>query len=196
MAASAPARLPSIAALPGLPQAQQNEVLDLLFEPSPAIHQLLLPLLQQQQDSEPLLASYDDLITRAHAVFSALRAESSAAAANAERSDAAERVKLLHSILGSHPRLGAKKVESAQSVAEQAQLQSGDGTELANLNAEYEKTFPGLRYVVFVNGRERPVIMDNMRARIARADIGLEEQEGIQAMCDIARDRAAKLQRP
>lgn len=229
MAASAPARLPSIAALPGLPQAQQNEVLDLLFEPSPAIHQLLLPLFQQQ-DSEPPLASYDDLITRAHAVFSALRAESSAAATNNTENDAAERVKLLHSILGSHPRLGAKKVESAQSVAEQAQLQSGDGTELANLNAEYEKTFPGLRYVVFVNGRERPVIMENMRARIARGDIGLEEQEGIQvsqpgfgasepnppprlfrvghlhplfvffsshqAMCDIARDRAAKLQRP
>ncbi|PKS13366.1 hypothetical protein jhhlp_000137 [Lomentospora prolificans] len=179
MAAVAPARLPSIASLPRLSPAVQTEILDLLFEPSPVIHQLLLPLLQKRE-----FASYDDFITNAHAVFSALRSTS-------EDPDALAK---LHSILGSHPRLGAKKVESAQSAAEQAQLQSGDGSELAALNAEYERTFPGLRYVVFVNGRPRPVIMENMRERIARGDISLEEQEGIQAMCDIARDRAAKLQ--
>lgn len=47
---------------------------------------------------------------------------------------------------------------------------------------------------VFVNGRSRPEIMQNMRDRIARADIAAERQEAIQAMCDIALDRAAKLQ--
>ena len=47
---------------------------------------------------------------------------------------------------------------------------------------------------VFVNGRPRPAIMENMRKRIDRGDVGAERQEAIQAMCDIARDRATKLQ--
>jgi hypothetical protein len=47
---------------------------------------------------------------------------------------------------------------------------------------------------VFVNGRPRPAIMENMRARIDRGDIKAERQEAIQAMCDIAADRASKLQ--
>jgi 2-oxo-4-hydroxy-4-carboxy--5-ureidoimidazoline (OHCU) decarboxylase len=51
---------------------------------------------------------------------------------------------------------------------------------LAKLNGEYEDKFPGLRYVVFVNGRPRPVIMENMRARIARGDIKAERAEAIQ----------------
>jgi 2-oxo-4-hydroxy-4-carboxy--5-ureidoimidazoline (OHCU) decarboxylase len=46
---------------------------------------------------------------------------------------------------------------------------------------------------VFVNGRPRPAIMQNMRARIDRADVTAERHEAIQAMCDIARDRATKL---
>lgn len=47
---------------------------------------------------------------------------------------------------------------------------------------------------VFVNGRPRPMIMENMRSRIDRADIEAERQEAIRAMCDIALDRASKLQ--
>jgi hypothetical protein len=35
--------------------------------------------------------------------------------------------------------------------------------------------------------------MENMRARISRGDIKAERQEAIQAMCDIAADRASKL---
>lgn len=56
----------------------------------------------------------------------------------------------LDKILGSHPRLGEKKVESVQSQAEQAQLNTGpteEAEKLKALNEEYEKTFPGLRYV-------------------------------------------------
>lgn len=44
-----------------------------------------------------------------------------------------------------------------------------------------------------MNGRPRPVIMENMRERIDRGDIQAERLEAIQAMCDIAADRAAKL---
>jgi propanediol utilization protein len=47
---------------------------------------------------------------------------------------------------------------------------------------------------VFVNGRPRPVIMEDMRSRIDRGDIKAERQVAIQAMCDIALDRASKLQ--
>jgi uncharacterized protein YutE (UPF0331/DUF86 family) len=36
--------------------------------------------------------------------------------------------------------------------------------------------------------------MQNMRSRIDRGDIKAEQQEAIQAMCDIALDRASKLQ--
>ncbi|RBR14392.1 hypothetical protein FVER53590_08994 [Fusarium verticillioides] len=92
----------------------------------------------------------------------------------------------------SPPRTRAKKVDSAQSSAEQANLQ-GQGEELAKLNKEYEEKFPGLRYVVFVNGRGRPEIMENMKARISRGDFSKEVDEALQAMCDIANDRASKL---
>lgn len=37
--------------------------------------------------------------------------------------------------------------------------------------------------------------MDNMRSRIDRGDAKAERLEAIQAMCDIALDRAAKLQK-
>ncbi|CAO2655165.1 Nn.00g102290.m01.CDS01 [Neocucurbitaria sp. VM-36] len=120
-------------------------------------------------------------------------AQLSALAASDDPAD----VEKLSEILCSHPRLGEKKVDSEQSRKEQAQLQTGGEEEkemLGKLNSEYEEKFPGLRYVVFVNGRPRPAIMENMRARIDRGDIKAERQEAIQAMCDIAADRASKLQ--
>ncbi|KAI5840212.1 hypothetical protein DFP73DRAFT_482983, partial [Morchella snyderi] len=46
---------------------------------------------------------------------------------------------------------------------------------------------------VFVNGRSRAVIMEDMERRIARGDIETEKTEAINAMCDIARDRVDKL---
>lgn len=84
-------------------------------------------------------------------------------------------------------------MESEQSRREQAGLGEGEG-ELEALNRLYEERFGGLRYVVFVNARPRSEILDDMRARIARGDIHLERREAIAAMCDIAVDRAGKLQ--
>lgn len=52
-------------------------------------------------------------------------------------------------ILSAHPRLGEQRVESAQSTAEQARLNTGGSEEaerLGALNAEYEELF-GFRYV-------------------------------------------------
>ena len=60
---------------------------------------------------------------------------------------------------------------------------AGDSEEvkegLKKLNKEYEETFPGLRYVVWVNGRPRTEIMADMRRRIDRGDLRAEEREGI-----------------
>lgn len=144
------------------------------------MHELTLPIIRSTT-----FPDYPTLIAAINAQLSALAS-----------SKDAEKIKILDEILGSHPRLGEKKVDSEQSRKEQAQLQgSGEEAEkLRGLNAEYEEKFPGLRYVVFVNGRPRPVIMENMRERIDRGDINLERQEAIQAMCDIAGDRAGKLQ--
>lgn len=158
-------------------------MLDTLFEPCQQLHTLSLELLQSQK-----FGSYDEL---AAAVGEQLT--------DLYRSRLESDTKWLDAILSAHPRLGEKKVESEQSRREQAQLnqQGGGGAEeaerLAQMNRTYEETFPGLRYVVFVNGRSRPVIMEDMQRRIDRGDIGQEKLDAIKAMCDIACDRAKKL---
>jgi 2-oxo-4-hydroxy-4-carboxy--5-ureidoimidazoline (OHCU) decarboxylase len=148
-----------------------TNILDLLFEPSPPLHAMALPMLHARY-----WLSYDDVID---AIYDSLMLMTEESATADERAE-------LDVILGSHPRLGAKKVESEQSRAEQAQLQNkGDADAdaeaqmLSDLNDEYEKTFPGLRYVVFVNGRGRPAIMDDMRSRIARGDANAERLAAI-----------------
>ena len=146
--------LPDVTLLQTLGTEQRAQVLDLLFEPSQQLHTLSVELLKSQS-----FHSYGDLIASIGVQLTDL----------AESSSQSDTV-WLESILGSHPRLGAKKVESAQSQAEQAQLQKGSSEEadkLRKLNEEYEAQYPGLRYVVFVNGRVRSVIMEDMRRRIA-----------------------------
>lgn len=160
--------LPDVTTLVSLPEPTLISVLDLLFEPSTELHALAIPTLRSIT-----FATYPELIDT-------LRNQLLSIAQSVDEAPAA-RTPLL-SILGSHPRLGAKKVDSAQSSAEQAQLQSGAESEpekLAALNKEYEARFPGLRYVVFVNGRSRDVIMEDMRRRIDRGDFAAEEQEAI-----------------
>jgi hypothetical protein len=161
--------LPNIKVLHSLTVPYQTKVLDLLFEPSPAIHDSLIPVINTAE-----YKTYEELIDACQ-----IRLLTIAAASTASDDEATDLDPVLLSILGSHPRLGAKKVESAQSAAEQANLQ-GEGEELAKLNGEYEKTFPGLRYVVFVNGRGRPEIMEDMKTRIARGDYVREIDAAIQ----------------
>ncbi|KAF7927337.1 uncharacterized protein EAE97_010012 [Botrytis byssoidea] len=174
--------IPPIAGIPSLSTAERAGVLDALFEPCTALHTLSMDLLHTTT-----FESYNDLIASVGTQLVDL----------SESTLPSDR-EWLDKILGSHPRLGEKKVESVQSKAEQAQLNTGpteEAEKLKALNEEYEKTFPGLRYVVFVNGRSRPIIFEDMRRRISRGDIGLERKEAIQAMCDIAVDRATKLQK-
>ncbi|KAI5367802.1 Putative oxo-4-hydroxy-4-carboxy-5-ureidoimidazoline decarboxylase [Septoria linicola] len=172
-------RLPHVTAIPGLPTQERANILDLLFEPSTQLHTLSVPLLHENS-----FANYADLI-------SAVGVQLMALAESVSKSDTA----WLESILGAHPRLGAKKVDSTQSQSEQAHLQGNpdEGERLRALNEEYERQYPGLRYVVFVNGRSRSAVMDDMRNRIANSDLKSERAAAIRAMCEIAADRANKL---
>jgi len=174
------ATLPPITELPTLDTEERAQVLDLLFEPCQQLHTLSVNLLRENTYS-----SYDELIEAVGKQLTDL-SESNLESDN----------KWLEAILSAHPRLGEKKVESEQSRKEQAQLnQGGEGETamLAEMNRKYEATFPGLRYVVFVDGRSRPVIMADMQKRIERGDLKQEKRDAITAMCEIASDRAKKL---
>jgi len=156
--------LPSIVELPNLSAAEQTAVLDLLFEPSPPLHSLTSPLLQSSHSS--YTAFINQIQANLHSLLS---------------SPSPHSLSTLDAILQSHPRLGAAKVDSAQSRAEQASLgNAAEAEKLKQLNDEYETTFPGLRYVVFVNGRSREIVMEDMRRRIARGDLVEERKEGVE----------------
>ncbi|KAK8035109.1 hypothetical protein PG993_010104 [Apiospora rasikravindrae] len=188
--ATPPPSLPPIASLSTAPIKTQIIVLDTLFEPSTELHTLVLPTLRRKHapaadsgaggpgsatskpDHESPLSSYTSLIRHVGSLMTSLASQSSSSGTTPSPQQ-----QKLHGILGSHPRLGAKK----------------EAEKLKALNDEYEQKFPGLRYVVFVNGRSRPVVMEDMRRRIDRGDPKEEEQEAIKAMVDIALDRAKKL---
>ncbi|KAJ2905919.1 ohcu decarboxylase [Zalerion maritima] len=168
--------LPPVIDVSSLPEDEQKAMADVLFEPSPEMHSIVLPLLSQPY------ASYTDLISVVRPKLSALLG------------DPAQK-NTLHAIISAHPRLGEKKEAlSASSSAEQSKLQ-GHEAEIAQLNTDYESKFPGLRYVAFVNGRGRPEIVEDIKWRIERDDIAAEERMAIEAMCDIAVDRAVKILR-
>ena len=129
-----PEALPPVDKIPSLSTEERAAILDKLFEPCNALHTLSVSLLHEETFS-----SYYDLIADIGVQLTDL-------AESASTSDTA----WLEKILGAHPRLGEKKVDSEQSRAEQAQLNTGgeeEASQLRSLNEEYEKTFPGLRYV-------------------------------------------------
>ncbi|CAK7895508.1 hypothetical protein CAAN1_05S03906 [[Candida] anglica] len=177
--------LPPIETLPRLSQSEKVEVLDHLFEPCSTLASILLPRVFNES-----FGSYVEFIERS-------RAELLNFLVTVDSQD--DRIS---KIIAAHPRLGAPKpgttkqeTLSVHSSSEQRSLQGTpeEQAKLAGLNEKYEETFPGLRYVVFVNGRSRVVVMENMEERIARNDIELEKKEAFNAMCDIALDRARKL---
>ncbi|KKA18640.1 hypothetical protein T310_7410 [Rasamsonia emersonii CBS 393.64] len=167
--------LPPISTLSSLPIAQQLQVLDTLFEPSPELHTLMTPVLANQSFS-----SYDSLVDAVGGRLSAL------SAANSPQDR-----QVLYGILGSHPRLGASSAAAQAQLSElsrreQANINNDNAgaedqaTKLSALNQEYEEKYPGLRYVTFVNGRGRDVIMQDMRRRIDRGDFDREVEDNIQ----------------
>ncbi|EGV62293.1 hypothetical protein CANTEDRAFT_115755 [Yamadazyma tenuis ATCC 10573] len=172
--------LPDIKEVTNLSHEKQSQLLDNLFEPCPTLTAILL---QTVLATSTPFSSYKQLIeTSRTQLLEYLRSSEQESEKTGEiRPEIAK-------IISAHPRLGGakKSKKSLQGSQEETEM-------LAKLNAQYEEAFPGLRYVVFVNGRSRQVIMDNMRQRIARGDIRTERREAFDAMCDIALDRASKL---
>ena len=90
--------------------------------------------------------------------------------------------------LAAHPAIGQRSGLSARSAAEQGM--DADPcllTELAALNAAYEKKF-GFRFVVFVNRRPKSEILDVLRERIGRTR-DEELDTGCRELVAIARGR-------
>lgn len=173
--------LPPIYALSKASISSQKEVLDHLFEPCDALFNLLAPVLNEPQ------ASYEDFIENCRAKLRALKESEISSPVVSP---------LISKIVSAHPRLGpSKDALSSHSTSEQKSLAGTQeqAQKLADLNNGYEAKFQGLRFVVFVNGRSRDEIMENMTRRIERGDIWAEVDEAFNAMCDIAHDRAKKL---
>ncbi|KAH9167483.1 Oxo-4-hydroxy-4-carboxy-5-ureidoimidazoline decarboxylase [Lactarius sanguifluus] len=74
--------------------------------------------------------------------------------------------------LGGHPRIGEIKGLSALSASEQAAHATPPEVleRLVVLNEEYERRYPGLRYITFVNGRSRKMIMLEMEEKLGIVD--------------------------
>jgi 2-oxo-4-hydroxy-4-carboxy--5-ureidoimidazoline (OHCU) decarboxylase len=89
--------------------------------------------------------------------------------------------------LNAHPAIGAKRL-SMRSAAEQGtDSDPAVLTELAYLNQVYEEKF-GFRFVVFVNGRPKRVVLEVLRGRLARTRAE-ELDTGCHELVAIARDR-------
>lgn len=177
--------LPSAEIVLSLSQSKQVEVLDHLFEPCATLSNFIITQVFNARKGGFRL--YKELIeTIRQLLLEFLQQEESHSIVSPD----------IAKIIAAHPRLGPSKESiSSHSTSEQKSLAgtAEEAEKLVQLNEKYESVFPGLRYVVFVNGRSREVIMKNMVERIDRGDILSERREAFNAMCDIALDRAQKL---
>ncbi|ODV58241.1 2-oxo-4-hydroxy-4-carboxy-5-ureidoimidazoline decarboxylase ASCRUDRAFT_78142 [Ascoidea rubescens DSM 1968] len=182
--------LPPISSISGLSNNSKIELLNHLFEPCEVLQKILLTNVLGSENAK-FYSTYKQFIEVSRKeLLEYLKLEKSSPQYDEN----------ISKIISAHPRLGANKSKignlSIHSQKEQQSLLQASREEsekLSDLNNLYESKFPGLRYVVFVNGRSREVIMANMVERIRRNNIGLEKVDSINAMCDIALDRAKKL---
>lgn len=181
--------LPPIEVVPSLSITEKIELLNHLFEKCQILSTFLILKLF---GADKKYSTYQQFIEDARIYLIDYLEESERRAAETGQPINPD----IAAIIGAHPRLGASQRLSLHSSQEQKSLQQSSEEErkkLEELNSLYESTFPGLRYVVFVNGRPRSVIMEDMLQRIQRNDISKERHEAFDAMCDIALDRASKL---
>lgn len=120
--------------------------LALLFEPSPILYDALAPALAAHIQEAPPVLSYRALIDAALSVIASWPDDRKA------------------QFIAAHPRIGEAKGLSHLSAQEQAAKATSPEVivRLAHLNACYERRYPGLVYITFVNGRSRAVIKDEM----------------------------------
>ncbi|KAH8116262.1 Oxo-4-hydroxy-4-carboxy-5-ureidoimidazoline decarboxylase [Phellopilus nigrolimitatus] len=154
--------------------------LSLLFETSPTLSNILVPEFSRRLGSasnreQP--KTYAQLIDQALTIVHGWTWNDQAA------------------FVGAHPRIGEVNGLSALSSAEQGQAAQTSVANaiaptppevlarLAFLNAAYERRYPGLVYITFVNGRSRAQIKDELESKlseegvlpIADKDEGLEK---------------------
>lgn len=169
--------LPDPSSLSSLDKESKVELLNNLFEKHSEIHDLLIPKLFNRN-----YESYNEFIETSRKIFLALNPNNS----------------VTQGIIAAHPRLGVPAKLSSHSNSEQKSIYNNtDADKVINqfikLNDEYEEKFPGLRYVLFVNGRSREEIFQDFERRFKRNDYNLEVEEALNAMCDIALSRVQKL---
>ena len=182
-------KLPPISKLPELTPSEQATTLGHLFEPCQTLTDFIIARIFTETKQ---FSSYKQLIET-------IRIELCQYLESATKSSPID--PRISKIIAAHPRLGGSSKAPTENLSdhssnEQKSLAASSqeqAQKLIHLNDLYEATFPGLRYVVFVNGRSRDVVMANMKERIERNNIQLERQEAFEAMCDIALDRASKL---
>lgn len=127
-----------------------------LFEPSPALFEFLVP---------SIITIVEDPDSDIPRTFNALIDTGIRGIDDWPHSQQA-------SFIGGHPRIGEIKGLSALSASEQAAHATPPEilARLLELNEEYERRYPGLRYITFVNGRSRKMIMEEMEEKLGIDD--------------------------
>ncbi len=124
--------------------------LALLFEASPVLYNNLVPGVASRIQNAPPTLSYSALIDTSLSVISAWSDD------------------LKAQFIAGHPRIGEVKGLSKLSEHEQAAKVTPPDVlaRLAHLNALYERKYPGLVYITFMNGRSRAEIKDEMEDKL------------------------------
>ncbi|KAI0629258.1 OHCU decarboxylase-domain-containing protein [Trametes polyzona] len=145
-AASLPPLLETLSDTSGKDDGALAKALALLFEPSPILYSTLVPALAAHIQHAPPILSYRALIDAALGVIASWPDDQKA------------------QFIAAHPRIGEVKGLSQLSAQEQAAKATPPEVlaRLAHLNAYYERRYPGLVYITFVNGRSRAEVKDEM----------------------------------
>lgn len=183
--------LPSFTEFKALSLEEQIKIFDILFEHTDSLIDLTL-----SKDSESFdiskLNSYNELIELVRVNLSTLITDD-----DQYKSE-------LSNIIAAHPKLGVpKEVQGELSELSKLEQKNLNNTKnnaaeikeaLIRLNDEYESKYKGLRFVCFVNGRDRQEIIGEMEEILKSNNTWNQEaSRAINAMCDIALDRVKKL---
>ncbi|KAI0641928.1 OHCU decarboxylase-domain-containing protein [Trametes meyenii] len=143
---SLPPLAESISDTSGKEDGPLARALALVFEPSPILYSTLVPVLASYIRDTPPILSYPALIDAALAVLASWPDTQKA------------------QFISGHPRIGEVKGLSALSAQEQTAKATPPEVlaRLAHLNALYERRYPGLVYITFVNGRSRAEVKNEM----------------------------------
>ncbi|KAI0693184.1 OHCU decarboxylase-domain-containing protein [Cerioporus squamosus] len=150
-------------------QGPLARALALLFEPSPVLHSTLVPGVISHIQSAPPIISYRALID---ASLSVVRSWSS---------------ELKAQFIAGHPRIGEVKGLSKLSAQEQAAKATPPEVlaRLAHLNALYERRYPGLVYITFVNGRSRAEIKDEMEDKLGLSHSAQADEPPVESVASV-----------